>query len=54
LPLAKIEAAIIGREAFFEPFTVTEPESLTGPSMLNMSIIYFPLTIDNQQSTIKK
>jgi len=32
-PFAKIEAAIIGREAFFEPFILTLPESRTGPSM---------------------
>jgi hypothetical protein len=32
-PFAKIEAAIIGRDAFFEPFILTLPESRTGPSM---------------------
>jgi hypothetical protein len=32
-PAVKMAAAIIGSEAFFEPLTVTEPESLTGPSM---------------------
>jgi membrane protease YdiL (CAAX protease family) len=34
-------AAIIGSEAFFEPFTVTVPESRTGPSMRNTSILIF-------------
>jgi hypothetical protein len=33
LPFAMIEAAIIGREAFFEPFTLMSPERRTGPSM---------------------
>jgi hypothetical protein len=42
LPADKMAAAIIGREAFFEPFILTEPQSLTGPSMRNMSIVYFP------------
>jgi hypothetical protein len=32
-PAVKIVAAIIGREAFFEPFILTAPESRTGPSM---------------------
>jgi hypothetical protein len=34
-------AAIIGKEAFFEPFILTVPESRTGPSMRNMSISIF-------------
>jgi len=42
LPAAKIVAAIIGKEAFFEPFILTVPESRTGPLMLNISITYFP------------
>src|SRR4030042_3002914 len=33
LPPAKMEAAIIGRDEFFEPFTLMSPESRTGPSM---------------------
>jgi hypothetical protein len=33
LPGAKMVAAIIGREAFFEPFILTLPESRAGPSM---------------------
>jgi len=33
LPFAKIVAAIIGSEAFFEPFMLTLPASRTGPSM---------------------
>jgi hypothetical protein len=45
LPAAKIVAAIIGREAFFEPLTQTLPESPIGPSIRNMSIACFPLTI---------
>jgi hypothetical protein len=35
-------AAIIGSEAFFDPFTLTAPESRTGPSIRNTSILYFP------------
>jgi hypothetical protein len=52
LPGARIVAAIIGREAFFEPLTVTLPESLTGPSTRNMSMMRFPLTIGGWQLTI--
>ncbi len=33
VPGARMVAAIIGREAFFEPFMLTEPLSLTGPSI---------------------
>jgi hypothetical protein len=47
LPAAKIAAAIIGREAFLEPFILTAPESRTGPSMRNISIIYFPWAAPN-------
>jgi hypothetical protein len=42
LPAVKMVAAIIGKDAFFEPFMLTLPESRTGPSMRNVSIIYFP------------
>jgi hypothetical protein len=41
LPAAKMVAAIIGKDAFLEPFIVTVPESLTGPSMRNISISIF-------------
>jgi hypothetical protein len=51
IPGAKIAAAIIGKEAFFEPLMSTLPESLTGPWILNMSIICFPLKRHNQCNT---
>jgi hypothetical protein len=35
-------AAMIGKEAFFEPLTQTLPESLTGPSIRKTSMTYFP------------
>jgi hypothetical protein len=41
LPAAKMAAAIMGKDAFLEPFIVTVPESLTGPSMRNISISIF-------------
>ena len=41
-PGARIEAAIMGREAFFEPLVLMVPASLTGPSMRNISIVNFP------------
>ena len=41
-PGARMVAAIIGSAAFFEPFTRTEPDNFTGPSMRNISIINFP------------
>jgi hypothetical protein len=41
LPPGKMAAAIIGREAFLEPFILTLPASLTGPSMRNTSINCF-------------
>lgn len=47
LPAAKIAAAIIGKEAFLEPLILTAPESRTGPSMRNISIIYFPWAVPN-------
>ena len=31
VPGARMEAAIIGSEAFFEPFTLTVPFRVTGP-----------------------
>jgi len=40
-PGARIVAAIIGRAAFFEPLMRMSPESLTGPSILKMSINIF-------------
>ena len=38
---ASIAAAIIGSAAFFDPLTVTVPESRTGPSIRNISISIF-------------